>query len=241
MTLLNSILCQADSQYARQDWAAARDSLQVALGVAPEHPQLLSALGNLHFLLRDYPAACLAFIAAVHAEPENAEYSVQLALTHRELRQFDEAEAVLLHVLEARPDDLAVIRLLADCYRDGGRPQDAAAIYQVLLERDPEHQVEILLALAKLFHGVGDAAGARAALEQVLRLDPENEIACDNLAVLTEETQVTAAVHTVRRNAPRGRLARSRGPCLVDIARRGPPPRRRAPRRRRMSLVRLED
>jgi tetratricopeptide (TPR) repeat protein len=189
MTLLNSILCQADAHYAREDWPAARDSLLVALSVAPDHPQLLGALGNLHYLLQEYTEAATAFAAAVRHQPEDTDLLVRLALCHRELSRFDVVAEVLGEVLRLTPDDSAAQLLLADCHRDTGRTREAAQLYSTLLARHPEH-VGVLLALANLLHNTGDRLGAREALQRVLSLEPDNELARENMAAI-ERGQLT--------------------------------------------------
>jgi tetratricopeptide (TPR) repeat protein len=186
MTPLNSILCLADAHFAREDWTSARDSLRAALEIAPAHPQLLATLGNLHFLLKEFSDACAAFSAAARQRPDDADLLLRLAMTQRELKQFAQAEATLTRLLEANPDDLSALLLLADCYREGQRPHDAAVIYQVLLDRDFE-RLTVLLSMAKLLFGVGDWAGAQAALEEALQVDPENAIALENLEVVSAE------------------------------------------------------
>jgi tetratricopeptide (TPR) repeat protein len=201
MTLLNSILCQADAHYAREDWPAARDSLLVALGVAPDHPQLLGALGNLHFLLGEFPEAVVAYAAAARQGPDDVDLLVRLALCYRELRQFDELANVLGHVLRLTPEDSAAQLLLADCHRAAGHSAEAARLYLVLLARHPDH-VGVLLALAKLLHDTGDWVGARVAWERVVAIEPENEIAQECLQAMGDLGPETSRRIGAKRPAP---------------------------------------
>jgi tetratricopeptide (TPR) repeat protein len=184
MTLLNSILCRADSSFARKDLPAARDFLSLAVGIAPDHPELLATLGNLHFLLREFRDACAVFSSAARQCPDNPDFLLRLALSHRELGQPAETETVLRRVLVLRPGDWSALKLLADCYRDQKRHQEAAVIYLELLGRPPT-SVDVLLSLAKFFDGLGNPAAARSALEEVLRVDSANQLARENLSVLT--------------------------------------------------------
>jgi tetratricopeptide (TPR) repeat protein len=203
MTPLNSILCLADAHFAREDWTSARDSLRAALEIAPAHPQLLATLGNLHFLLKEFAEACTAFSAAARQRPGDMDLLLRLAMTHRELHQLDAAEAVLGRILARRPDDLSVIKLLADCYRDQRRTHDAAAIYGALLERNFE-PVAVLLALGKLLADVADWAGARAAWERVLQLDPDNDLAEANLRIVKTKPARKSYDYSHRHAAKRG-------------------------------------
>ncbi len=229
MNLLNSILCQADTQFAREDWTAARDSLQIALGLAPDQPQLLGTLGNLHYLLKEYREACTAFTAALEHGSADYDLLTRLAIAHRELNEHDEMEGVLVRVLRLEPGDSFGMMLLADCYREQGRPREAARIYEQLLDRHPDH-VGVLLALAKLFHRAGDWAAAKVALERVLHVDPQNELARENLAVMNARASAEAFVAadrgvTVVHGGNRGRQLQD-----FQQARRRPPARPRAGR-----------
>lgn len=231
MTPLDTLLAQADTHCSRREWEAARDCLGAALRLSPDEPELLRALGNLHYLAGDFAAAGAVFAVAAERQPDDAGVRVQLALACRELAQFDAAEAALGEALALQPEDPVTWRLLADCYREHDRHAEAAAIYQALLARNPD-QVDVLLALGKLFYLAGDFAGARAALHEVLRLEPANTIAWENLATLElQDPEVTSGRAWRRSAGLPGGVRGAPGTASTGV-RRGPPPRRRGPRRR---------
>ena len=181
--LLASTLGFANTHYAREDWLAARDFLSLAVEIAPHYPRLLGALGSLQFQLHEYPAACITFSAAVRRNPDDPDLHIQLAMVHLKLEHLEAAEAALNCALELRPDDPTALKLLADSKRDQGRYQEAGAIYGKLINQHPD-QVGVFLSLAKCFFKRGDREGTQAALEFVLTLDPNNEIARENLMTL---------------------------------------------------------
>ncbi len=188
---LDAVLRQADTHYAGENWPAARDSMELAASIAPANPQVLGTLGSLHFRLQDYRKACAAFAAAVRLSPDNPDLYVQLALCHRQLSQPAEAEVGLRRALALRPDDLTALKLLADCHLDRQLHQDAALIYGKLIDRHPD-QAGVLLSLAKCFFCLGDDNGAMAALDQVLEIDPANEVARENRALLQNSAAAPA-------------------------------------------------
>jgi spore maturation protein CgeB len=181
--LLDSILRRADAQYAREDWPAARDFLSLAAEVAPDNPQVLGALGSLHYKLKDYPAAGASFTAALRQSPDDPDLRIQMAMVQIQLGCSSDAEASLRQALGLRPDDITALKLLADCYRDQGLHEDAAAIYESLVDRHPD-RMGVLLCLANCFLGLGNTKGAQGALDQVLKIDPTNNTARENLALL---------------------------------------------------------
>ena len=185
--VLASVLRFADTHYARKDWLAARDFLSLAVQIDPDYPRLLGSLGSLQFQLEEYPAACVTFTAAVHQAPSDPDLHIQLAMVHLKLDHPEAAEAALNHALGLRPNDLTALKLLADTKRVHGRYQEAGAIYGNLINQHPD-QVGVFLSLAKCFFKIGDPEGTRAALEFVLTLDPNSEIARENLATLQGHT-----------------------------------------------------
>jgi len=181
--LIASIIRYADAHYARENWLVARDFLSLAVEIDPGYPRLLGSLGSIQFQLQEYPAACTSFSAAVRRNPDDPDLHIQLAMVHSKLDHPGAAEAALNRALGLRPDDPTTLRLLADSKRDQGRYQEAGAIYGKLINRHPD-QVGVFLSLAKCFFKLGDREGTQAALELVLTLDPNNEIARENLATL---------------------------------------------------------
>ena len=207
--LLDSILTSADAHYAREDWAAARDALCLAVELAPNQTQIRAALGSLQYQLQDFAAACGSFTIATSQCPGNPDLHTQLAMTHLKQNQPGPAEVALGHALELRPTDPTALKLLADSRRDRGRYQEAGMIYGGLINKHPD-QGGVLLSLAKCFYQLGDREGAEATLEQVLTFDPNNEIARDNLASLKPVAKQTSTGFLPDPNAalcsPKGRM-----------------------------------
>ncbi len=181
--LLDATLRFADAHYALQDWLAARDFLTLAVQMAPDQAQVQAALGSLNYQLQDYPAAIASFATAVRLNASDPDVQTQLAMALLQNKEVGAAEAALLRALELRPNFPTAIKLLADSKLGRRCYPEAAALYGKLIRQHP-NQVGVFLCLAKCFFGVGDSEGAESALGQVLTIDPNNEIARDNLLVL---------------------------------------------------------
>lgn len=82
-------------------------------------------------------------------------------------------------------EDATLLNALGSCQRLSGDSEGAIATLRRAIAIDPT--VEKHLALSTLLMLEKDLAGARAALEEVLRLDPENDEARRRLAVLDRE------------------------------------------------------
>lgn len=188
---LDTLLSIADASFARADWPAARNALKEAAAIAPDNSALLAALGGLHFQLKEYSEAAVAFTQATRLSPKDADLQTKLAVSLLQSNQFVAAETALQRSLELRADDPTALKLLADCHRARGLHRDAALIYGKLIGRHPD-QVGVLLALAKCFFELGDLEGSRAAVDEVLKIEPANETALANLALLDQPVRPSA-------------------------------------------------
>ena len=182
--LLDSILRSADAHYAREDWAAARDSLRIAVQLAPDQGQLQAALGSLHYRLQEYPAACAAFTTATNKCPDNPDLYAQLAMVHLQLKQVEKAQTALRCALSLRPNHLTARQMLGDLHLGAKRYADAAQQYCAALESNP-NLVSLLLPLGKCLYELRDLASTRWCFERVIALEPSNAIAAEALQILT--------------------------------------------------------
>ena len=194
VALLDSALEYANDHYGRQNWVAARDFLSIAVQLAPDQPQIRAALGSLQYQLEDYGAAGGSFIVATAQSPNNPDLQTQLAMTYLKQNRAEAAEAALGRALALRPNDPTARKLLADSKRNRGRYQEAGLIYGGLINQHPD-QVGVLLSLAKCFFELGEREGAEATLRQLLTLDPGNEIARDNLLVVSGARRSCQVAH----------------------------------------------
>jgi tetratricopeptide (TPR) repeat protein len=183
-TLLESILRSADAHYAREDWVAARDSLSLAVQLAPDQGQIHAALGSLQYRLQDYPAACASFKTATSKSQENADLHTQLAMVQIQLKQVDEAKAALQQALKLCPNNPTARQMLGDLDFEAKRYADAAQQYCALLGSNPDG-VSLLLHLGKCLYELRDLASARWCFERVIALEPSNAIAAEALQILT--------------------------------------------------------
>jgi tetratricopeptide (TPR) repeat protein len=181
--LLDSILRSADAHYAREDWMAARDSLSLAVQLAPDQGQIHAALGSLQYRLQDYPAACASFKTATSKSPENADLHTQLAMVHLQLKQVDEAQAALQQSLKLRPNNPTARQMLGDLDFEATRYADAAQQYCAALGSNPDG-LSLLLPLGKCLYELRDLASARWCFERVIALEPLNVIASEALQIL---------------------------------------------------------
>ena len=93
----------------------------------------------------------------------------------------------MVTALEAKykkhPNDTKVALALADAYLMNERPAKARALYAKVLAREPENE-DARVQYAMALHAGGDDERAFALLGQVIKDDPESQLAHFNLAIL---------------------------------------------------------
>ncbi len=196
----------------------AVDAYRRAVEQVGDQPDLLAAIDRLCVVLDDAPALVetLERRAVVETEPAMvADLYYRLAFVH--IRRFDRPAsgiAAMRLALERIPDHPGVIELLEGLterrdlfeevseilegvYRTTGRTDRLAALFRrrVDLAETSGERKELRLSLAKVLEeDCGDAAAARAALEQGLADDPTDELVLGELERLAETTAAWGSV-----------------------------------------------
>ena len=192
--LLDSILTSADAHFAREDWAAARDGLSLAVELAPSQTQIRAALGSLQYRLEDYPAACASFTIATSQSPDNPDLHTQLAMVQIALQQEDAAKTALQRAVNLRSDHLVARQLLGGFDFSAKRYAEAAQHYCAALG-SYSNEVTLLLHLGKCLFELRDLASARWCFERVIQVEPTNEIGAEALKILTADPSSVQAVN----------------------------------------------
>ncbi len=177
------LLLKADAAFAKNNLAEASVALQGAVTHAPTVVPLRVCLGNLQFQLGKYVEARAAYLAAQAIEPFNIDILVRLAATALHCGDISCFERSLGRALELEPENPSALRLLADLNFQQQHFSDAAAQYRKLaslIEPDPQ----LLLLLGRCEFELGELAVARSTFVRALALNPNLEIACENIKVI---------------------------------------------------------
>lgn len=125
-------------------------------------------------------AACalgaLWVVLSVRMPAAPAETSIAGCLTMADTPSTDLAALEKCHALV--PNDVELSADLGAAYEAANRPAEASALYQQILTLDPLY-ADIRLRLAKLLRAGGDEAGARAQVNQALRVQPNRQALID--------------------------------------------------------------
>ncbi len=127
--------------------------------------------------LGNWGAAATNFGIAAQLSPDEADYQIEYGwAVFRSVGDINQAAAMIESVLVSSPDDVHVMIELADLFLQGERPQRSLEWSETAVETSPT-EPEAWLRLAQAYWALEQGDDARAAIAEVLRLNPANEVA----------------------------------------------------------------
>jgi tetratricopeptide (TPR) repeat protein len=144
------------------------------------------ALAQIHAQQKDAAAAERVYLAAVRDFPDTIDFHVSLGLVYQEAGRHGDAFALMERLLQARPGLPAALYQIGRIGAVSGQRLDRAeaALLEYLAAPPPPEAPSHAAAqwrLGMIREKKGDPAGARAAFEAALRLDPKQRGAQDGL------------------------------------------------------------
>ncbi len=118
---------------------------------------------------------------AVAAEPDRQDLKLARANLFVRAQRYDEAIATFKALLEKQPGSADLLFRLAETYRRKGDINLAADTFRKSSQAAPTNTLP-LMQLGLILETIGPADQAKAVYEQILKLEPNNPIALNNLA-----------------------------------------------------------
>lgn len=176
-----ALVVAAEASFQRGDLPAAIQSLKLAVDMKPEDFDLLLCLGNTQYHAKDFVGAAGTFTRAARLRPSASVGHLSRAAALVEQGDSLEAEGAVRVALALEPQNLHGLKFLRRLLLDGQRFAEAVLVCETILQQQPA-DTTTLLALGRCRYDLGDRQGASQAFEEVLRLEPGNQIALENLA-----------------------------------------------------------
>ena len=118
---------------------------------------------------------------AIAAEPNRQELKLARANFDVRAQRYDEAIATFKDLLQKEPNSADLLFRLAETYRRKGDINLAADTFRKASQAAPSNTAP-LVQLGLILETIGPADQAKAVYEQILKIDPNNAIALNNLA-----------------------------------------------------------
>jgi tetratricopeptide (TPR) repeat protein len=156
---------QGDSAEAERQWRRVAE-------LQPQDEQIREALAIFYRQAQRWDDARAAVDELRGLAPENARYAILAGNLAAQRGELAAATAAFAAASKLAPESSAGQAALAQLHLQAGRPPDAAAAAREAIAREPIAQNHFLLGTA--LQASGDTAGARAAIDRALELDPHN-------------------------------------------------------------------
>lgn len=171
-----NLLTLANAEYRQGRLDDARRHLEELLARAPRNLDGLKTLAQIE-LLRNPERAMALLREAAKSDPGIGSLT-NLGVNLLLLRRYDEAEASLRQALALQPEDPSAALNLADCLTLLGRQAEARKLYAGIAEsasrRATPGDWRMLSVQAQAFAHLGESEKSLAAIQQALRLTPNN-------------------------------------------------------------------
>ena len=135
---------------AVDDYNAAERSCFRALALAPAHPDVSTALGELYLETGEYQRSGTQFAKVIGEDPDHIDAHIGLARVRFEEGREAEAEALMRAQLQRWPYHWPLYRALGELLFRTGRAEDAVQAYRKVVELTPDNHVG--------YNGIGTAS-----------------------------------------------------------------------------------
>jgi len=158
---------------ARKDFGTTEDLLKRAVEIDPNDIRCFEGLGLLYSMTERYPEALRQFERIREIEPSNLRSYLNIGTILFMLNRYDAAERVYRDAIAIAPEQSTVYLQLAGLYlRTRTKPGDARKLAQKAVSLQGTARGYFMLSWA--CDVTGDQEGALKAIEQAVRLEPEN-------------------------------------------------------------------
>lgn len=171
----------AKVQAARGDFACAIETIEKAITVSPNGPDLYRQCGDLYFSARQLEKAIQNYRKADSLLPNNPHIKNNLAVAVRDAGSLEEAVAILESIIRDNPDHALPRRNLGDTLRIQGNVSLAIDKYHEAVELNPT-DFATYNSLGITFSLVGNIDEAISYFQRAVKINPTFPEAENNLA-----------------------------------------------------------
>ncbi|MDD2889875.1 MAG: tetratricopeptide repeat protein [bacterium] len=150
----------------------------------PDFVQPYIGLGNIYSIKKDSKKAIEFYQKALDIEPSTEIYS-NIGTLYFIQGDKKKAENFFHSAIAMDDNNICAKKNLADVYFELGKYEQAIPLYEAGLLKQPE--VESLIALANCYFKMGKYESAKIGYEKVLKVEPDNKTAKENLKIVNKE------------------------------------------------------
>ena len=119
-------------------------------------------------------------VEVLAADPRNVDALFCMGLVHYGQKRLSKAKELLEGAVEVNPHHKNVLHYLAKLYEEEGNCSEAVKHLLKLLELEP-NELTVAIRLGNCYHSMRERQKGREVFEEVLKRDPTNQVALNNL------------------------------------------------------------
>lgn len=155
----------------------------VAIKYCAQNPDIYYRLGNVNQLIKNFNEAISQYKKAIEFNPQNSDYYYAIAECYEEIDSVYEQKKALEESLKYNPENARAHYKLGVIY-DLQNDHNSALTHVLTAIKLDESFIDAKHKLALMLEHTGDKEGAIKLYEEILRIEPENEHALNNLKML---------------------------------------------------------
>lgn len=148
-----------------------------------QNPDIYYRLGQVNYLIKNFNEAISQYKKAIELNPQDSEYYYAISECYKEIDSIYDQKKYLLESLKYNFENAIVHYNLSIIYDMQKDKPNAMLHIKKTLELNPNF-IDAKYKLALLLEHAGDKEGAAKVYEEILALEPQNEIATNNLKML---------------------------------------------------------
>ena len=178
-----STLSKAEQHYQSGNLQAAISEVENVLEDEDNNSALYATLGSLEYQAAQFDKSVEHLNKAVALDGESADFPTRLALAEYKTGNNQGFVDNLDLALNRDPSHVPALKLRGDYNLNACDYKAAATDYINIIKLEPEN-IEVILALGVCFYKTNDMDAAITSYERVLAIDPDNNLAKENLAAV---------------------------------------------------------
>lgn len=148
-----------------------------------QNPDVYYRLGNVNQLIKNFNEAIAQYKKAIELNPQDGSYYFAISECYKEIDSIYDQKKYLLESLKYNFLDPKIHYNLSQIYNLQNDKTNAMLHIKKALELNPDY-IDAKHALALMFEHAGDNEGAITIYQEILSLEPDNEVAINNLRML---------------------------------------------------------
>lgn len=148
-----------------------------------QNPDVYYRLGKVNYLIKNFNEAIAQYKKAIELNPQNSDYYYEISECYKEIDSIYEQRKYLLESLKYNFENALVHYNLSIIYDMQNDKTNAILHINKAIELDPNF-IKAKHQLALMLEHSGDMENAAKVYEEILALEPENEVAINNLKML---------------------------------------------------------